>query len=479
MARIYARQVLFNSAVFLWLFLPVVLLVHTPLVRWSVALANHSLLLASLLFYAWASGHLVLLLFVSVIINYLAADLAAIARERGKARLVRSCVIVAIIANVGLLGWFKYAGFLGRSISSFTEALGGNGFGVPEILLPIGISFFTFQSMSYTFDVAAGRIKPIGNPLRLILYVSLFPQLIAGPIVRASEIQDQLGHRRVDADAITAGFARFTWGLSKKVLIADSVAPLVDAAFAAEPTTLSAWIAATGYAVQIYFDFSGYSDMAIGLGQMLGFTFPENFRRPYAAATVTDFWRRWHITLSRWFRDYVYIPAGGNRGSRAATMRNLLVVFVLTGVWHGAAWTFLLWGLWHGAALLAERSTGIRADNTHIGLRVWTALVVLGGWILFRAPDLSTAGSFLAAAVVPSGGLPAPVADALTPLTATTLVLGLALAAAPTDFRPVDLLSQRQPQAGAIRFALYGAALPLVAVRILSDAFTPFLYYQF
>jgi alginate O-acetyltransferase complex protein AlgI len=471
--------VLFNSAVFLWLFLPVVLLVHTPLVRWSAVLANFSLLLASLVFYAWGSGYLVVLLFVSVIINYLAADLASIARSRGRSRIVRTCVAVAVIANVGLLGWFKYAGFLGRSISSITEALGGNGFGAPEVLLPIGISFFTFQSMSYTFDVAAGRIEPIGNPLRLLLYVSLFPQLIAGPIVRVSNIQDQLVHRRVDLDAITAGFARFAWGLSKKVLIADSVAPLVDASFAAEPTTLSAWIAATGYAVQIYFDFSGYSDMAIGLGQMLGFTFPENFRRPYAAATVTDFWRRWHITLSSWFRDYVYIPAGGNRGGRAATMRNLLLVFVVTGVWHGAAWTFVLWGLWHGAALLAERAGGVRAGDTNVGLRVWTALVVLGGWILFRAPDLSTAGSFLAAAVVPSGGLPLQVADALTPLTGAALVLGLAAAAVPYQFRPVELLSERRAQAGAIRFALYGAALPLVAVRILSDVFTPFLYYQF
>ncbi len=472
-------MVLFNSAEFVWLFLPIVLIGHTTLLRASVGVANFFLLSASVVFYAWGSGALVLLLAVSVIIDYLAADLASIARVRNMKRTVRGCVAMSVIANIGLLGWFKYAGFLSESVSQLSEALGGSGYGVPEIVLPIGISFFTFQSMSYTFDVASGRIEPIGDPLRLLLYVSLFPQLIAGPIVRARDIREQLGARRVDMDAITAGFSRFTWGLAKKVLVADSVAPLVDAAFAAEPTTASAWIAATAYAVQIYFDFSGYSDMAIGLGQMLGFDFPENFRRPYAAATVTDFWRRWHITLSTWFRDYLYIPLGGNRRGEARTLRNLLIVFLVTGLWHGAAWTFLLWGLWHGVALLVERTAGWRTRQPSPALRVWTALVVLGGWILFRAPDFGTAAELLRSAVVPTGGLSVDVRDALTPVTAAALVGGLVVSAAPATIRPVDVLRRRQPRAEAVRWALYGVGLPLIAVRILADTFTPFLYFQF
>ncbi|MFW2384016.1 MAG: MBOAT family O-acyltransferase [Acidimicrobiales bacterium] len=470
---------LFTSATFLWLFLPAVLLLHTPLLRASLTAANTFLVLASLLFYWWGSQELVLLLAVSVIIDYLAADLASIARRRGRMRIVKGCVVASVVANVGLLGWFKYAGFLAETMNNIAARAGGGSIVVPSVVLPIGISFFTFQSMSYTFDVAAGRIEPIGDPLRLLLYVSLFPQLIAGPIVRARDIQFELASRTVGMQQLTDGFSRFAWGLAKKMLIADAVAPLVDAAYAAEPTMASAWIAAVGFAVQIYFDFSGYSDMAIGLGQMLGFTFPENFNRPYAASTVTDFWRRWHITLSTWFRDYFYIPLGGNRGSKAATYRNLILVFLVTGIWHGAAWTFVIWGLWHGAALLIERRAGIAAQHTHPLLRAWTVLVVLGGWVLFKSPDLATAGSLFAASVTPSLDVPSTVADAFTPLAATALVGGAVISVLPGRFRPADLLSVRSRQGEAVRWALYGAALPLVAVRVLSDAYTPFLYFQF
>ncbi len=475
---------LFNSATFLWLFLPIVLIGHTVLLRPSVRAANFFLLSASILFYAAGSGELVLLLLVSVIVDYMAADLASIARERSMHRLVKACVGFSVVANVGLLGWFKYAGFLAETVNSVADRFGGGSVAVPSVVLPIGISFFTFQSMSYTFDVAAGRIKPIGSPLQLLLYVSLFPQLIAGPIVRARDIQHQILTRRVDMEALTSGFSRFAWGLSKKMLIADSVAPLVDAVFAAEPTTASAWIGALGYAVQIYFDFSGYSDMAIGLGQMLGFTFPENFRRPYAAGSVTDFWRRWHITLSTWFRDYVYIPAGGNQRGSLITMRNLVLVFLITGIWHGAAYTFVLWGVWHGLALLVERSLGVRPGRpvplgSAVALRAWTALVVLGGWILFRAPTLTNAIAMFEAMVVPTEGLPITVSDAITPVTAGALVIGLLASVVPASLRPVDLLTRRVRRAEVARFALYGAALPLVAIRILSDAYTPFLYFQF
>ncbi len=452
---------------------------HTPLLRASLPVANTSLVLASLIFYWWGSEELVLLLAVSVIIDYLAADLASIARRRSRMRIVKGCVAASVIANVGLLGWFKYAGFLAETINSVSDTVGGGSVIVPSVILPIGISFFTFQSMSYTFDVASGRIEPIGDPLRLLLYVSLFPQLIAGPIVRARDIQEELANRTVGIEQLTEGFSRFSWGLAKKMLVADAVAPLVDAAYAAEPTMASAWIAAVGYAVQIYFDFSGYSDMAIGLGKMLGFTFPENFNRPYAASTITDFWRRWHITLSTWFRDYLYIPLGGSRGSNLSTYRNLVIVFLITGFWHGAAWTFVIWGIWHGAALLVERRSGIRAHHRHPLLRLWTGVVVLGGWVLFRSPDLGTAASLFQAAVTPSLAVPAAVGDAFTPLAAIALLGGAVVSVLPGQFRPADLLPVRSRQGEMVRWALYGAALPLVALRVLSDAYTPFLYFQF
>jgi alginate O-acetyltransferase complex protein AlgI len=471
--------VLFNSAAFLWLFLPVVLVVHSPLVKKSVPAANAFLLVASLVFYVWGSGHLVVLLLVSVVIDHVAATAAYRGHIQGNRRMTRFGVGLSVVANVGLLGWFKYAGFLAQSLESINGALGIETWGVPNVVLPIGISFFTFQSMSYTFDVAAGRLRPFRSPLRLLLYVSLFPQLIAGPIVRARDIEHELTHRVVDSAALGEGFSRFAQGLSKKVLVADSVAPLVDASFAAQPTTASSWIATIGYAVQIYFDFSGYSDMAIGLGQMLGFSFPENFRRPYSAWTVTDFWRRWHITLSSWFRDYVYIPAGGNRHGTRSTIRNLVLVFAITGLWHGAAWTFVLWGLWHGAALLIEKAANVEADDRAVHLRLWTLLVVLGGWILFRAPSLGVAGGILRAAVVPTPGIPALVSDALTPLSIVTLVAGILLAVFPERINPRSRLLISSRRGGTARLALYGLALPLVAIRVAADTFTPFLYFQF
>ncbi len=471
---------LFPSVAFLWLFLPIVLLVHAPLLRASVTLANIFLLVSSLFFYWWGSEELVLLLTVSVIIDYMAADLANIARRRGRMGIVKGCVAASIIANVGLLGWFKYAGFFAETVNNLSGMFGGGSVVVPTIVLPIGISFFTFQSMSYTFDVAAGRLEPVSDPLRLLLYVSLFPQLIAGPIVRARDVKEQLGLRSVGFEELGNGFARFCWGIAKKILIADAVAPLVEAAYAAEnPTMLTAWIAGFGYAVQIYFDFSGYSDMAIGLGQMLGFTFPENFNRPYFASTITDFWRRWHMTLSTWFRDYLYIPLGGSRNGRWKTYRNLIIVFLVTGFWHGAAWTFVLWGAWHGAALLVERRFGVSAESRHPLLRVWTLLVVVFGWILFASPDLTTAGNLFVAAFTPSLAVPTSVANAFTPLAATALFGGLIISALPDVYRPVRLLPVRGWQGDTVRLALYLVAVPLVGVRVLSQVYTPFLYFQF
>lgn len=466
---------LFNSAAFLWLFLPAVLILHTPLLRISVRAANTVLTLASLLFYIWGSGELVLLLALSVAVDYIAAGIAHRGRVNGSTAFRRAGVILSVGANVSLLAWFKYAGFVSQTLVD----LGWESLSVPAVVLPIGISFFTFQSMSYTLDVAAGRLQPFASPFQLLLYVSLFPQLIAGPIVRARDVATQVDHRTVDLYNLTNGFERFAWGLGKKVLVADSVAPLVDAAFASEPTMIAAWIAGLGYAVQIYFDFSGYSDMAIGLGMMLGFVFPENFRRPYASSTVTDFWRRWHITLSSWFRDYLYIPLGGNRRGRSRTYFNLMCVFFITGLWHGAALTFVAWGLWHGAALMFERSIGVTADTKHWLLRPWTALVVVLGWILFRAETFGMAATLIRAAATPSLDVPASLSAAMTPVTIGALLFGLAASAAPAEFQPRQMLQSSTPRGLALRLSLYGVCLPLIGVLIVSDTFSPFLYFQF
>ncbi len=264
----------------------------------------------------------------------------------------------AVVFNFGLLGYFKYAGFVCRNLSPLWEELGGRAFSAGDVHLPIGISFFSFQAMSYVIDVYRRDVPADRNFLRFGLYVFLFPHLIAGPIVRYRDIAGQLKQRPASLDQFAEGVRRLVAGLGKKLLIADTLAVTADAAFQVPPGELSlaaAWLGLVCYSLQIYFDFSGYSDMAIGLGKLFGFDFLENFRHPYAASSITDFWRRWHISLSSWFRDYVYIPLGGNRVGPFATYRNLLIVFLLCGLWHGANWTFLIWGLWHGLFLVGER----------------------------------------------------------------------------------------------------------------------------
>ncbi|MBW3659229.1 MAG: MBOAT family protein, partial [Actinobacteria bacterium] len=397
---------------------------------------------------------------------------------------------LALAIDVAVLGYFKYANFLVDQANLARSMFGMDALPWTTVLLPVGISFFTFQRMSYTVDVSR-RVRPaLGSPLDHLLYVALFPQLIAGPIVRYQDIDRQLrGERRVTLDDVGAGAIRFGHGLAKKVLVADVVAPIADAVFEAPgtPSTAAVWIAALAYAVQIYADFSGYSDMAIGLGRMFGFTFPENFRRPYSAMSITDFWRRWHITLSTWFRDYLYIPLGGGRGRPARTYANLAVVFLATGIWHGAAWTFVLWGAYHGGLLMLERATGQRATGDDEASVVWLrravvfALVVIG-WVLFRARSMRQAASFITAMVVPSGAaLPPALQAALTPRAATTLVLSLVvLVLLPRGFvGGLSLTRSPRRPVTAWRVATAFVLLPYAAIVAASTTFSPFLYFRF
>ncbi|MFT5050353.1 MAG: alginate O-acetyltransferase complex protein AlgI [Chlamydiales bacterium] len=396
---------IFSSPVFILLFLPLVLVVTLVSPRsWR----NVELLAASLLFYAWGEGLFLVVMLASISANYGFGLWAERARARGAGRL---SLVPAVSFNLGLLFVFKYANWIWRELSALVGFWSGEQPGLPELdpmHLPIGISFFTFQALSYVIDVQRGAVPAQRSWIRFGVYVSLFPQLVAGPIVRYRDVAAQIVSRTIRAPEFAEGVRRFVIGLAKKMLIANTLAYPVDEIFALPTEQIApsvAWLAMVGYALQIYFDFSGYSDMAIGLGRMLGFRFLENFEYPYVARSITEFWRRWHISLSSWFRDYLYIPLGGNRGAPGRTYLNLLIVFVLCGLWHGASWSFLVWGLYHGCFLVIERAgLGRLLERLPNPLRLaYSLLVVLVGWVFFRSETLGQALDVLTCAFGAAG----------------------------------------------------------------------------
>ena len=392
---------LFSSSVFLFAFLPFVLLCYYGPLRSVRRGQNLFLLAASLFFYAFGEPYFVLVMLASILVNWLLGLWAG--RLRARTRSPRPAVVCAAVLNLALLFVFKYLTF----VLTTAHALGAQ-LVVPVIELPIGISFFTFQSLSYVIDVARGRGQAQRSLLSVGLYISFFPQLIAGPIVKYETVADQLENRRESWSLFSSGVCRFLTGLGKKVLLSNQLALVADAAFSAgeELTTTLAWLGSICYTLQIYYDFSGYSDMAIGLGRMFGFEFLENFDHPYAAVSVTDFWRRWHISLSSWFRDYVYIPLGGNRVAPWRNTFNLFVVWLLTGIWHGAGWTFLIWGLFYFVLLWGEKRREWTLEWPTLLRRIYTLLAVNFAWVVFRAADLPQAVEYLRAMVgLAPGGL--------------------------------------------------------------------------
>ncbi|MFO1059728.1 MAG: MBOAT family O-acyltransferase [Dongiaceae bacterium] len=462
----------FSSIGFLFYFLPVFLLAYL-----LIPARNAVLLAFSLLFYAIGEGPFLLVLLGSILINYRLALL--IEREGGG----RRWITVGVIANLGLLGLFKYAAFV-------TGALG---FAPVLIHLPLGISFFTFHGLSYLIDVQRGDARAERSRVDLALYIAMFPQLVAGPIVRFKTIVGELHRRRATTADIAAGIRLLAIGLAQKALLANTLARPVDAIFALPPGQVTAgvaWLGAIGYGLQLYYDFCGYSLMAMGLARMLGLHFPQNFDHPYASRSVGEFWRRWHITLSQWFRDYLYIPLGGNRRGPWRTCRNLLIVFLLCGLWHGAAWTFVAWGLWHGIFLVAERACRGWLPAwpwlRPLG-HLYALLVVLVGWVLFRAADFSRAALLLRAMAgleeAPRAAYTA--AWFLTPETTAALVAG-AIGAVPL----VPWLAARAGRLGAghagLRHAGAAAAVAvplclvlLSAAAIAASGYNPFLYFRF
>lgn len=384
---------LFSTAIFLFVFLPLVLLGYYLTPR---KLKNLFLLLTSLAFYTFGEKELVLIILASTVVDYF----AGLIMDKG---YKKSGLALSIFINLSLLIYFKYANFIFENYHYVLQTLGYEGnnlYNLPNIVLPLGISFYTFQTMSYTIDVYRGKVKANYNYINFATYVTFFPQLIAGPIVRYKDIQKQLTERRQNTKQFGEGVERFIIGLAKKMIIANNLAYLADSIFAT-PTeylsTSSAWIGVIAFSFQIYYDFSGYTDMAIGLGKMFGFEFPENFKYPYISKSIREFWRRWHITLSTWFRDYLYISLGGNRKGNAKTYANLIIVFFITGLWHGASYNFLIWGLLHGLFLIIERlgfdKVLVRLGKTFS--HIYTLFILAITWVFFKTETLTDAFNFI------------------------------------------------------------------------------------
>jgi D-alanyl-lipoteichoic acid acyltransferase DltB (MBOAT superfamily) len=473
--------VVFSSPSFLFLFLPLAAACYFA-VR-GMAAKNLVLLLLSLAFYAWGEPILILVMLGSIGFNYVAAR--AIDRREGRARLMVLWAGVAV--NLLTLAIFKYADFAVGNLEALLHAVGAPALGMKrgQVALPLGISFFTFHALSYLIDVYRRRFQANRSLRQIALYIAFFPQLIAGPIVRYRTIARRLAFRRHSWGRASAGLRLAVIGLAMKVLIADPLAPVADAVFdhASRPGLAAAWAGTGAYTLQIYFDFAGYSLMAIGMGVMFGFSLPRNFDLPYRSRSITEFWRRWHMTLSAWFRDYLYIPLGGNRLGPARTYGNLLAVFLLCGLWHGASWTFVLWGLWHGLFLVVERAGLRRILGRLPAVFGWAyaLLAVMLGWVLFRAPSLQAAEAVWSGLIGLNGAslaLGPDLARVWTPGLAALTALGFLLSV--FGFEP---LRRMHLGAGRIGGLLDGAALcGLLALCILAVAgggYSPFLYYRF
>jgi alginate O-acetyltransferase complex protein AlgI len=477
-----ARMV-FSSITFLFYFLPIFLALYFVAGR----ARNHVLFISSLIFYAWGEPFNVLLLLFSIGFNYVTG--LELAKRSGTDRI--AWLAAGIAVNLLLLGTFKYAAFLASNANLLLGPLHVS-LPVPRLDLPIGISFFTFQAISYLVDVHRKDVAPERNFVLLAVYISMFPHLVAGPIVRFKTIVQDLHERQLSVSRFNLGMSYIVVGLAQKALIADTLAVTADAVFAlptAELTTATAWLGIVTYTLQIYFDFAGYSNIAIGLALMIGIRFPQNFNYPYAAASVTDFWRRWHMSLSQWFRDYLYIPLGGSRRTEARTYLNLAVVFLLVGLWHGASFTFVAWGAYHGSLLVIER-IGFRSvlERSWAPIRrAYTLLAVMGGWVLFRSTDFEQAAGYLLALSGFARGDPqvTTVPQYLPGDVRLALVVGIAgsLPVVPWAKARIDALQALCPALPALSRAgavLAGAALLLLSTGMLaSSAYNPFIYFRF
>lgn len=466
----------FSSMIFLCVFLPVVLIVYFGLPK---QLRNLWLLLASLFFYAWGEPRYILIMLFSTAFDYLNGRMIEYATQKGwHDTMGRGVLVLSVVGNLGILCFFKYTDFALETVNR----LAGTQLGLLQLALPIGISFYTFQTMSYTIDVYRGETVAQHNIISFGMYVCLFPQLIAGPIVRYKDVQKEVDVRQTTIAGAVHGLQRFLLGLAKKVLLANQIGVLWDyikGLGGVDMSTALAWLGAIAFTFQIYFDFSGYSDMAIGLGELFGFHFPENFDHPYESKSITEFWRRWHMTLGTWFREYLYIPLGGNRKGLARQILNLFIVWFLTGLWHGAGWNFILWGLYYFALLVLEkfvlRRVLVRLPDAL--QHVYTLFFVIVGWVIFACEDLGLLGTYLKAMF--GIGVPAGNALALYEWDVHAPFLIILLIAATTIPARIAKQLTREDQRSPLLMVYTLALLGLSMAFLVSGSYNPFLYFRF
>ncbi len=469
----------FSSAVFLFMFLPFVLFGY-HFIREKYR--NIFLLLVSLLFYAWGGPKYVLLMGLSILINYLGGLLIDSIPKENDMGIRKLLFAVVILLNLGILIYFKYTNFIVDSVNSILKT----NIVIRNIMLPIGISFYTFQGLSYIIDLYRGQVKVQKKLINLALYIALFPQLVAGPIVRYIDVNEQIENRDYNLEGYTIGVKRFIIGLSKKVIIANQVGMVVDEIFSLPANQNSigiAWLGIICYTLQIYFDFSGYSDMAIGLGKIFGFDFQENFNYPYISKSISEFWRRWHISLSSWFRDYLYIPLGGNR--KGNVYFNLLIVFLATGIWHGAAWNFVVWGIWHGIFIVIERL--FRNSNKKVKIPsfikwLYTMLIVIIGWVLFRAPNLGYAIQYLGVmfGIIASEKVGFTIMWYLTGRIIFALSIGIIASIPLVDlFRKKVKVLEGTYLELAIENTWLVVLLGISIILVMTSTYNPFIYFRF
>ncbi len=464
----------FSSTIFLCVYLPLVLLGYYICPKKG---RNLFLLIVSLVFYAWGEPKYVFLMIFSILVNYIFGRLMD--KNRGRQKRMKLLLVLSVVIDLGLLSVFKYTDFVITNIN----AIFGANFDLLNIALPIGISFYTFQAMSYTIDVYRDDVRVQKNLIDFGMYITMFPQLIAGPIVRYADVQDQLADRSVTTVDFSEGVMRFVVGLGKKVLLANQMGAVWSDIYAlgGDVSTLMAWTGAIAYTFQIYFDFSGYSDMAIGLGRMFGFKFPENFRYPYQSVSITDFWRRWHITLSTWFKEYLYIPLGGNRRGLARQALNLLIVWSLTGFWHGAGWNFVMWGLYYFVILFIEKLFLLKAlDKLPKFFRhVYALLLIIIGWVIFASDDVSVLLPYLGSMFGANGAIGGM--DVYTLLTKAVLLIICCVAS--TELPKKLFLSaagaMNEKAAFTLKSVLMIALLALSMILLIGDSYNPFLYFRF
>jgi len=473
--------VVFSSHIFIFYFLPLALLLYYASPREMKSL---TLTLVSYVFYGWWNPWFMLLMLISTMIDYGCGKM--ITKEGASKSKRKTGMILSVISNLSILIFFKYAAFGADGISTLGQWFGFGEISAPEflyrVILPVGISFYTFQSMSYSIDLYRGHAKPARSFIDFACYVSMFPQLVAGPIVRYGSVADQLRSREHNIEGFVAGLTRFNYGFAKKILLANPMGGIADACFNAGDGALTApiaWLGVLAYAFQIYFDFSGYSDMAIGLGRMFGFRFPENFNSPYRSKSITEFWRRWHISLSSFLRDYLYIPLGGNRGSSGRTYVNLMMVMLIGGLWHGAQWTFVAWGAIHGGMLMLERLMGKESFYGRLPgpLRMAiTFVIVLFTWVFFRAANFEVAASYLGSMFGLGGDAPAAgilAGELLRPM--NFFFLALAVIVTWVTPRTANWLEKLTPLKIAFGLVLFVISLAMM----FTQGFNPFLYFQF